>query len=139
MTFAPPDEWLMQRVHIFCSTSSWDMRCVRRRCAGQEEFFLEIGKIVERRRSLAPHLSAEEQKSFIEKAKALAPKYRTESLGPQLAQWCHHRASGPWCDSARRAARLVRVAQHRTIRSSIIINDAAIQIAIPCGHVDDVG
>src|SRR5262249_37015891 len=50
--------------------------------AGQEEFFLEIGKVVERRTSLAPHLSAEEQRSFIEKAKALAPKYRTELLGP---------------------------------------------------------
>jgi uncharacterized cupin superfamily protein len=41
--------------------------------AGQEEFFLEIGKVVERRRSLTPNLSAEEQKSFIERQKLSRP------------------------------------------------------------------
>lgn len=48
--------------------------------AGQEEFFREIGTVVESRTSPAPKLNKEEQKSFVEKAKALAPKYRTEIL-----------------------------------------------------------
>jgi quercetin dioxygenase-like cupin family protein len=50
--------------------------------AGQEEFFLEVGKVVESRTAAAPELSKEEQAAFIAKAKALAPKYRTELLGP---------------------------------------------------------
>jgi quercetin dioxygenase-like cupin family protein len=50
--------------------------------AGQEEFFLAIGKVVESRTAPAPKLSEEEQDEFIKKAKALAPRYRTELLGP---------------------------------------------------------
>ena len=50
--------------------------------AGQEEFFLAIGKVVESRTARAPKLSEEEQDEFIKKAKALAPRYRTELLGP---------------------------------------------------------
>jgi uncharacterized cupin superfamily protein len=50
--------------------------------AGQEEFFLAVGKVVESRTDPAPKLSEEEQDEFIKKAKALAPRYRTELLGP---------------------------------------------------------
>jgi len=50
--------------------------------AGQDEFFTEIGKVVESSTSPAPTLSKEEQAAFVERAKALAPKYRTELLGP---------------------------------------------------------
>jgi quercetin dioxygenase-like cupin family protein len=50
--------------------------------AGQDAFFTEIGKVVESSTSPAPTLSKEEQAAFVERAKALAPKYRTELLGP---------------------------------------------------------
>jgi quercetin dioxygenase-like cupin family protein len=50
--------------------------------AGQEEFFLEVGGLVDSRTSPAPILSKGDQESFMEKAKALAPKYQTELLGP---------------------------------------------------------
>lgn len=50
--------------------------------AGQEEFFLAVGKVVDSRTSPAPSLSKDEQEAFIKKVKALAPKYRTELLGP---------------------------------------------------------
>ena len=50
--------------------------------AGQDEFFLALGDAVESRTSPAHHLSKEEQQAFIAKAKMLAPKYRTELLGP---------------------------------------------------------
>jgi mannose-6-phosphate isomerase-like protein (cupin superfamily) len=50
--------------------------------AGQEEFFMALGTPVNARTSPAPDLGEPEQKAFIERAKALAPKYRTELLGP---------------------------------------------------------
>jgi quercetin dioxygenase-like cupin family protein len=50
--------------------------------AGAEEFFLEVGVGVESRTSPAPRLSPEEQKAFVQKATALAPRYRTELLKP---------------------------------------------------------
>jgi quercetin dioxygenase-like cupin family protein len=50
--------------------------------AGQEEFFRALGTPVSSRTSAAPHLSEPEEKAFIERAKALAPEYRTELLGP---------------------------------------------------------
>jgi quercetin dioxygenase-like cupin family protein len=49
--------------------------------AGQEEFFMEIGTVVAARTSPAPALHGDEQKAFVERAKSLAPKYRTEILG----------------------------------------------------------
>ena len=49
--------------------------------AGQDEFFMAIGKAVESRTTPAPGLSKEEQEAFMAKAKALAPRYRTELLG----------------------------------------------------------
>src|SRR5450432_3422623 len=48
--------------------------------AGQEEFFMEIGVPVATRTTPPPKLDEKEQASFIEKVKALAPKYRTELL-----------------------------------------------------------
>jgi quercetin dioxygenase-like cupin family protein len=50
--------------------------------AGQEQFFLELGAIVETRTSPAPKLNQDERKSFVQKAQALAAKYRTELLAP---------------------------------------------------------
>ena len=50
--------------------------------AGQEQFFLKIGVPVDGRTTPPPKLTDEEQKAFMEKSKALAPKYRTELLGP---------------------------------------------------------
>jgi hypothetical protein len=48
--------------------------------AGQEKFFQEVGVQVATRTTPPPKLSAEEEKAFIEKVVALAPKYRTELL-----------------------------------------------------------
>ena len=48
--------------------------------AGQEKFFLEVGVLVATRTTPPPKLSEKEQAVFIEKVKALAPKYRTELL-----------------------------------------------------------
>lgn len=48
--------------------------------AGQEKFFLEVGVPVATRTAPPPKLSEKEQAAFIEKVKALAPKYRTELL-----------------------------------------------------------
>jgi quercetin dioxygenase-like cupin family protein len=48
--------------------------------AGQEKFFLEVGVPVATRTTPPPKLSEKEQAAFIEKVKALAPKYRTELL-----------------------------------------------------------
>jgi quercetin dioxygenase-like cupin family protein len=48
--------------------------------AGQEKFFLEVGVPVATRTTAPPELSEKEQAAFIEKVKALAPKYRTELL-----------------------------------------------------------
>lgn len=48
--------------------------------AGQEEMFLELGVRVESRTAPAPKLNEQQQQQFVEKAKALAPKYHTEIL-----------------------------------------------------------
>jgi quercetin dioxygenase-like cupin family protein len=48
--------------------------------AGQDEFFLEVGVPVPTRTTPAPRLNEAEQKEFMEKSLALAPKYRTEML-----------------------------------------------------------
>lgn len=48
--------------------------------AGQEEFFKELGVPVATRTTPPPKLGEKQQRQFIEKAKALAPKYHTELL-----------------------------------------------------------
>jgi mannose-6-phosphate isomerase-like protein (cupin superfamily) len=48
--------------------------------AGQEKFFVEIGVPVATRTTPPPRLNTTEQAAFIEKAKILATKYRTELL-----------------------------------------------------------
>jgi hypothetical protein len=48
--------------------------------AGQEKFFIEVGVPVATRATPPPKLTEKEQAVFIEKVKALAPKYRTELL-----------------------------------------------------------
>jgi quercetin dioxygenase-like cupin family protein len=48
--------------------------------AGQEKFFMEVGVPVPTRTTPPPKLGKEEQAAFIEKVKALAPKYHTELL-----------------------------------------------------------
>jgi len=48
--------------------------------AGQEKFFGEVGVPVATRTTHPPKLGEKEQAAFIEKVKALAPKYRTELL-----------------------------------------------------------
>ena len=48
--------------------------------AGQEELFSELGVPVATRTTPPPKLNMEQQQQFIERAKALAPKYRTELL-----------------------------------------------------------
>jgi mannose-6-phosphate isomerase-like protein (cupin superfamily) len=48
--------------------------------AGQERFFMEVGVPVATRTTPPPKLDEREQAAFIEKVKALAPKYRTELL-----------------------------------------------------------
>ena len=48
--------------------------------AGQEKFFMEVGVPVATRTTHPPKLNEKEQAAFIEKVKALAPKYRTELL-----------------------------------------------------------
>lgn len=61
-------------------------RLVRLLCmctpAGQERFFAEVGVPVVSRTTPAPKLDEAAQKAFMEKAEALAPKYRTELLKP---------------------------------------------------------
>jgi quercetin dioxygenase-like cupin family protein len=67
--------------HQFHNTSSQPVRmlCI---CApaGQEKFFREVGVPVATRTAPAPKLDGREEAAFIEKVKALAPKYRTELL-----------------------------------------------------------
>jgi quercetin dioxygenase-like cupin family protein len=67
--------------HQFHNTSTAPVRmlCV---CspAGQEKFFMEVGVPVATRTTSPPKLGEKEQAAFIEKVKALAPKYRTELL-----------------------------------------------------------
>lgn len=48
--------------------------------AGQENFFLEVGIPVATRTTPPPKLDEKQQAEFIQKVKALAPKYRTELL-----------------------------------------------------------
>ena len=67
--------------HQFHNASSGPVRllCI---CspAGQEEFFMQVGVPVATRTTAPPKLSEEQQADFMKKAKALAPKYRTELL-----------------------------------------------------------
>ena len=67
--------------HQFHNVSSSPVRmlCI---CspAGQEKFFAEVGVPVATRTTPPPKLDEKEQAEFIEKVKALAPKYRTELL-----------------------------------------------------------
>src|SRR6202451_2826590 len=67
--------------HQFHNTST---RPVRMLCicspAGQAKFFMEVGVPVAKRTTPPPKLGKEEEAAFIEKVKALAPKYRTELL-----------------------------------------------------------
>ena len=48
--------------------------------AGIEKFFMEVGVPVATRMTPPPKLDEKEQAAFIQKVKALAPKYRTEML-----------------------------------------------------------
>ena len=50
--------------------------------AGQEEFFMAVGVPLDTRTTAPPKLDEAAQASFIAKAQELAPKYRTELLGP---------------------------------------------------------
>jgi quercetin dioxygenase-like cupin family protein len=67
--------------HQFHNTSNQAARllCI---CspAGLEKFFMELGVPVATRTTAPPKLDENERAAFIEKAKALAPKYRTELL-----------------------------------------------------------
>jgi quercetin dioxygenase-like cupin family protein len=67
--------------HQFHNTS---VKPVRMLCicspAGQENFFREVGVPVATRTTPPPKLEPKEQAAFIDKVKALAPKYRTELL-----------------------------------------------------------
>jgi quercetin dioxygenase-like cupin family protein len=67
--------------HQFHNASN---RAVRMLCicspAGQEKFFVEVGVPVATRTTSPPKLGEKEQAAFIEKVKALAPRYRTELL-----------------------------------------------------------
>jgi uncharacterized cupin superfamily protein len=48
--------------------------------AGQEKFFTEVGVPVTTRTTPPPKLAEKEKAAFVEKVKALAPKYRIELL-----------------------------------------------------------
>ncbi len=48
--------------------------------SGQENFFKEVGVPVATRTTAPPALDKEQQQQFLEKARALAPKYHTELL-----------------------------------------------------------
>jgi len=67
--------------HQFHNSSS---KAVRLLCicspAGQEKFFLEVGVRVSTRTTSPPKLDDKQMAAFFEKAKGLAPKYRTELL-----------------------------------------------------------
>lgn len=67
--------------HQFHNSSSKPVRllCI---CspAGQEDFFREVGVPVATRTTPPPKLDKQQQQEFMEKAKALAPKYHTELL-----------------------------------------------------------
>lgn len=51
--------------------------------AGQEEFFMSMGVSLPTRTSTPPKLDVSAMAAFAEKAKALAPKYRTQLLENQ--------------------------------------------------------
>ena len=67
--------------HQFHNASSKDVRllCI---CspAGLDSFFQQLGAPVATRTTAPPEFDKEQQRAFLEKAKALAPKYRTELL-----------------------------------------------------------
>ena len=67
--------------HVFHNVSAEAARmlCI---CspAGQEKFFLEVGTPVATRTAAPPELDDEQRTAFLEKVKALAPKYHTELL-----------------------------------------------------------
>src|SRR4051794_10927330 len=67
--------------HVFRNASD---RTARLLClcapAGQENFFREIGVPLAHRTEVPPPLDADDQASFLAKAIALAPKYRTQLL-----------------------------------------------------------
>src|SRR5580700_6184733 len=67
--------------HKFHNASSTPVRLI---CicspAGQEKFFAELGVPVASRTTPPPELNEEQMGEFIEKAKMLAPQYRTELL-----------------------------------------------------------
>ena len=50
--------------------------------AGQDEFFLAVGAPVDGRTAPSPELDEAAQAAFVAKAQELAPRYRTELLGP---------------------------------------------------------
>jgi quercetin dioxygenase-like cupin family protein len=67
--------------HQFHNGSS---KAVRMLCicapAGQEEFFRQLGTVVETRTTATPKLGEAQQAAFMKKAIELAPKFRTELL-----------------------------------------------------------
>jgi quercetin dioxygenase-like cupin family protein len=69
--------------HQFHNASSQPARmiCV---CApgGNDRFFLEVGVPVATRTAAPPKMDEEQMGAFLEKAKAIAPKYHTELLEP---------------------------------------------------------
>jgi quercetin dioxygenase-like cupin family protein len=69
--------------HAFRNTAD---RSARLLCfcspAGADEFFLAVGDRVDSRTAPPPDLGDAGRAAFVEKAKALAPKYRTEILVP---------------------------------------------------------
>ena len=69
--------------HVFKNTSQQPARLLCM-CSppGQEKFFAEVGTRVSTRTGAPPKLDEAEQKAFIAKAIALAPKYHTELLLP---------------------------------------------------------
>jgi quercetin dioxygenase-like cupin family protein len=48
--------------------------------AGQEDFFMQVGDVINSRTAPPPNLSKAEQAERMQRAKALSPKYRTELL-----------------------------------------------------------
>jgi mannose-6-phosphate isomerase-like protein (cupin superfamily) len=50
--------------------------------AGQDEFFLAVGVPVDGRTAAPPELDEAAQAAFVAKSQELAPRYRTELLGP---------------------------------------------------------
>jgi quercetin dioxygenase-like cupin family protein len=50
--------------------------------AGQEEFFMAVGVPVDSRTAPPPELDEAAQAAFVAKAQELAPRYRTELIGP---------------------------------------------------------